>query len=201
MIAGYVQHGYSEEALKLFCQMKHTGLRLDEATFASIVSACANLAVLEHGRHIHAHIFCMGFESPMSVVNTLVTMYAKCGGIKYTWKVFEKMIERDAVSWNAMIVGHAQHGDGVETLRLFEQMLLTGIRLDAIAFLGVLSACSHKSLVDRVNYYFHSMRHEHNITRRMDHHACMIDLLGRASRLDEAEDFINKMPFEPDVSI
>jgi pentatricopeptide repeat protein len=201
MIAGYVQYGYGEEALKLFCQMQHTGLESDEATFASIVSACANLAVLEHGRHIHAHIFCIGFESSMSVVNALVTMYAKCGDIEDARKVFEKMIERDVVSWNAMIVGHAQHGDGVEALRLFDQMLLTGIRPDAITFLGVLSACSHIGLVDRGHYYFHSMRHEHNITPRMDHHACMIDLLGRAGCLDEAEDFINKMPFQPDVSI
>eukprot|EP00253_Pinus_taeda_P002848 PITA_02848 len=201
MIAGYVQHGYSEEALKLFCQMQHTGLKPDEATFASIVSACANLAVLEHGRHIHAHIFCTGFELPMSVVNTLVTMYAECGGIKDARKVFEKMIECDVVSWNAMIVGHAQHGDGMETLRLFEQMLLTGIRPDAITFLDVLSACSHTGLLDRGHYYFHSMRHEHNITPRMDHHPCMIALLGRVGRLDKAEDFINKMPFEPDVNI
>jgi len=201
MIAGYVQYGYGEEALKLFCQMQHTGLESDEATFASIVSACANLAVLEHGRHIHAHIFCIGFESSMSVVNALVTMYAKCGDIEDARKVFEKMIERDVVSWNAMIVGHAQHGDGVEALRLFDQMLLTGIRPDAITFLGVLSACSHTGLVDRGHYYFHSMRNEHNITPRMDHHACMIDLLGRAGCLDEAEDFINKMPFQPDVSI
>lgn len=59
-----------------------------------------------------------------------------------------------------MIVGHAQHGDGVETLRLFDQMLLIGIRLDAITFLGVLSACSHTGLVDRGCYYFHSMMHE-----------------------------------------
>lgn len=201
MIERYLQHGHSEEALKLFCQMQHTGLKPNETTFASIVSVCANLAVLEHGRHIHAHIFCMGFESPMSVVNALVTMYAKCGGIKDARKVFKKMIECDVVSWNAMIVGHAQHGDGVETLRLFEQMLLTSIRQDAITFLGVLSACSHTGLVDRGHYYCHSMRHEHNITPRMDHHACMIDLLGRVGHLYEAEDFINKMPFEPDVSI
>lgn len=90
MIAGYVQHGYSEEALKLFCQMQRTSLKPDEATFARIFSACVNPAVLEHGRHIHAHIFCMGFESPMSVVNALVTMYAKCGGIKDARKVFRE---------------------------------------------------------------------------------------------------------------
>eukprot|EP00253_Pinus_taeda_P017920 PITA_17920 len=180
MITRYVQHGYSEEALKLFSQMQQTGLKPDEATFSSIVSACANLAVLEHGRHIHAHIFCMGFESPMSVVNALVTMYAKCGGIKDARKVFEKMTECDVVSWNEMIVGHAQHGDGVETLILFEKMLLIGIRPDAITFLGVLSACSHTGLVDQGHYYFHSVRHEHNITPRTDHHVCMIDLLGCA---------------------
>lgn len=112
----------------------------DEATFASIVSVCANLAVLEHRRHIDAHIFCIGFESPMSVVNVLVTMYAKCRGIEDAGKVFKKMIERDVVSWNAMIAGHAQHEDGVEALRLFELMLLIGIRPDAITFLSVLSA-------------------------------------------------------------
>ncbi|KAH9310930.1 hypothetical protein KI387_025965, partial [Taxus chinensis] len=116
MIAGYVQHGFDEKALKLFFQMQQNDLEPDEATFASVISACASLAILEHGRHIHAHIIIIGFESQMNVANALVTMYAKCGSIEDAWQVFNKMVKHDLISWNAMITGYAQHGHGMETL-------------------------------------------------------------------------------------
>eukprot|EP01018_Ginkgo_biloba_P016390 Gb_13227 [translate_table: standard] len=201
MIAGYVQHGHSEEALKLFFEMQHSSVEPDQATFASVLSACANLAVLEHGKQVHTHIIGIGFESHMPVINALLTMYAKCGSIEDASHVFDKMFERDLISWNAMIAGYAQHGHGMEALRLFEEMLLTGTNPDAVTFLGVLSACSHAGLVDQGRHYFDSMSHDYHITPRMDHHACIIDLLGRAGCLDEAEDFIKNMPFEPDVSV
>ncbi|XP_057843708.2 pentatricopeptide repeat-containing protein At2g22070 isoform X2 [Cryptomeria japonica] len=201
LIAGYVQGGHDEAALKLFFKMQQTDLKPDEVTFASVVSACASLAILEYGRHIHSHIISIGFISHINVANSLVTMYARCGSIEDAWQVFSNMFEHDLISWNAMITGYSQHGHGIESLRLFEQMLLKGMRPDAVTFIGVLTACSHAGLVDEGSRYFHSMSHEHHIMPRMDHCACMIDLFGRAGRLEEAEDYINKMPFEPDISI
>eukprot|EP01018_Ginkgo_biloba_P028364 Gb_34248 [translate_table: standard] len=201
MIAGYSQNGHSEEALNLFCQMPVAEVRPNEFTFASVLSSCASLAALEHGKQVHVNVIRNGFESNVFVGSALVDMYAKCGSIESARQVFDEMPTRDIVLWNVMIVGYAQNGSGKLALELFEQMLLEGVKPDHITFIGVLSACSHAGLVDEGHDYFDSMTRDHCITPGADHYACMIALLGRAGRLDLAEEFINNMPFEPDAIV
>eukprot|EP01018_Ginkgo_biloba_P028281 Gb_00409 [translate_table: standard] len=205
IIAGYAQNGHSEDALKLFRQMKQKNVLPTHYTFGNVLSACAGLATLELGKQVHAHIIKAGFQfksgtdSDVFVGNSLVDMYAKCGSVDNACQAFNNILERDRVSWNAMIVGYAQNGHGKEALELFQQMLQSGIMPDHITFIGVLSACSHAGLVDEGHHYFDSMTRDHCITPLSDHYACMIDLLGRAGHLDKAENFINNMPFKPDA--
>lgn len=201
MIAGYAHHGHGELASKLFCQMRLGDIKPDHFTFAGILSACASLAALEHGKQVHGQLTQVGFESSVSAGNALVTMYARCGVIEDACQVFDNMPELDLISWNAMIAGYAQHGHGKEALKLFEEMVWTGVKPDRITFLSVISACSHAGLVDEGRNYFDYMSRVHCISPGADHYARMIDLLGRSGCLDEAENLINNMPFEPDVGV
>lgn len=100
-----------------------------------------------------------------------------------------------------MIAGLAQHGRGMEAIQLFQEMLSSGMKPNEITFVGVLSACSHGGLVDQGYYYFDCMGREYGIIPRAEHYSCMVDLLGRAGYLEEAEKFIAKMPVEPDASV
>eukprot|EP01018_Ginkgo_biloba_P034753 Gb_24825 [translate_table: standard] len=199
MIAGYAQNGHAEEALQLFCQMQQTEVKLDKVTLAILISACATLAILESGKQVHAHVVKTGFELNIFVRSSIVDMYAKCGTIESACQVFNGMPEENVVLWNAMITGYAQNGYGIEALKLFQQMLQLTMKPDHITFNGALSACSHAGLVDEGCYYFDCMSREFGITPRADHYVRMIDLFGRSGRLDEAENFINGMPFEPDA--
>ncbi|KAH9295945.1 hypothetical protein KI387_039533, partial [Taxus chinensis] len=204
IIAGHAQNGHSEEAAGLFCQMKREGIYPTHYTFANVLSACASLATLELGEQVHSHIvkagfqFKTGFDADVFVGNSLVDMYAKCGNIVNARLAFNKLLERDGVSWNAMIVGYAQNGYGKEALEVFEQMLKESMIPDRITLIGVLSACSHAGLVDEGRHHFNSMTQVHCITPLPEHYACMIDILGRAGHLDEADKIIKSMPFEPD---
>eukprot|EP01018_Ginkgo_biloba_P024979 Gb_30090 [translate_table: standard] len=199
MIAAYVQHSYGEEALKLFHQMQLTSSKPEYFIFASVLSACASLADLERGRQVHGQIIKTGYDLLVSVGNSLVTMYAKCGSIDDANQVFLKMDEQNVVSWSAMIAAYAQHGLGKEAVRLFKKMLQAGTKADHVTFISVLSACSHAGLVDEGCHYFDSMTREHCLTPSADHYACMIDLLGRGGHLNEAEHLINSMPFKSDA--
>jgi pentatricopeptide repeat protein len=201
IIAGYAQHALGEKSLRYFYQMQSAGVRANEFTFASALKACTGITAIEQGKQIHVLIIKTQYEAGVFVASALVDMYAKCGGIEDAIKMFEKMPERDLVSWNTMIVGYAQHGCGKEALQLFEEMQEAGMRPDHITFVGVLSACSHVGLVDEGCRYFGSLSEEYGITPTMEHYACMVDLFGRAGQLDEVEDFINKMPVEPDALI
>eukprot|EP01018_Ginkgo_biloba_P023998 Gb_36142 [translate_table: standard] len=201
MIAGYAQNGHFDEALKIFQQMQLTGVKPNSDTFNSVLPACANLAALENGKEVHKEMIRSGFPSDVFAGSALVDMYAKCGTIEEACQVFEKMPVRNVVSWTAMIVGYAMHGYGKEALQLFDQMRDSGTKPDHVTFVGVLSACCHAGLVDYGWQYFNCMRKYYHITPAMEHYCCMVDLLGRAGRLDEAQDFINKMPIKPNAVV
>eukprot|EP01018_Ginkgo_biloba_P037865 Gb_08118 [translate_table: standard] len=201
MIVGYAQHGYAEEALLLFWQMQQEGMKFDQFVLASVISACASLAALEQGKQVHDSITESRIELDIFVASALVDMYAKCGSIEDARGVFDKMLKKDTVAWNMMIAGYAQHGQGEEALKLFLKMEQAGLKPDDCTFVRLLSACSHGGLVDAGRHYFHSMTRDYGITPIVDHYVCMVDLLGRAGHLDEAVDFINKMPFEPNAVV
>lgn len=201
LITGYSQNGHGEEALKFYCQMQNWGIRRDNFSLSSILRACGILAALEQGKQIHAHIAHTGFEMDAFVGSAIVYMYAKCGIIEDACKIFNEIPKSCAVCWNVMIAAYAQHGQGTEALQLFAQMLEKGIKPNHITFVSVLSACSHIGLVDEGLRYFYSMDSDYGITPRMEHYSCTVDILGRAGLLNEAEDFIEKMPFKPDGTI
>eukprot|EP01018_Ginkgo_biloba_P026026 Gb_12004 [translate_table: standard] len=201
IIAGYVQSGQCVEALKLFRQMKLAGVKPDLNTFASVLPACGDLGALEQGIEIHQDIIRSGILSDVVVDSALVDMYAKCGSINMARKLFDKMHQRDVISWTAMIAGYAMHGCGKEALKLFEQMQHFGIRPNHVTLVSVLSACCHVGLVEEGRQHFECMSQNYRVTPAMEHYVCMVDLLGRAGRLDEAQDFINKMPIKPDATV
>ncbi|KAG6625722.1 putative pentatricopeptide repeat-containing protein At1g68930 [Carya illinoinensis] len=199
MLVGYGQNGYSEEAVRIFCNMQRNGIAPDEFTLGSVISSCANLASLEEGAQFHAWAVVSGLISFITVSNALVSLYSKCGSIRHSHRMFNDMKIKDEVSWTALVSGFAQFGEAKETIDLFERMLAQGLEPDEVTFIGVLSACSRAGLVEKGHRYFELMINEHGITPLPDHYACMIDLLSRAGRLEEAKDFINKMPFHPDA--
>ncbi|GMN46268.1 hypothetical protein TIFTF001_015450 [Ficus carica] len=200
MIAGYAQNGYGEDALQLFVEMKREGERLTRSSYTCALSTCAEIAALELGTQLHGRLVKAGFETGCYVGNALLVMYSKCGSIEEAYNVFKEIEEKDIVSWNTMIAGYARHGFGKEALTVFESMKAMGIIPDDVTMVGVLSACSHTGLVERGRRYFYSMNQDYGITPNSKHYTCMIDLLGRAGRLNEAQDLMRNMPFEPDAA-
>lgn len=207
LISGYTQNGENEEALSLFVLLKRESVCPTHYTFANILKACADLAELHLGMQAHVHVLKHGFkfqsgeEADIFVGNSLIDMYVKCGCVEDGYLVFRKMMERDCVSWNAMIIGFAQNGYGNEALELFREMVDSGEKPDHITMIGVLSACGHAGLVDEGRHYFSSMTRDFGVAPLRDHYTCMVDLLGRAGFLEEAKSMIEEMPMEPDSII
>eukprot|EP01018_Ginkgo_biloba_P019045 Gb_02375 [translate_table: standard] len=201
MIAGYLQNGNGNEALTLFHQMQLRSVIPDSVTMVSVLSACAHLGALQQGKRIHDYIIRSRFESDLSLGNALIDMYAKCGRVDIARQLFDKMSERDVISWSSMIDGYGMNGHGEDALALFSQMRQTDVRPNHITFVSVLSACSHAGLVDEGWQYFDCMIQDYCIKARVEHYACIVDLLGRAGRLGEAQSFIDKMPVEPTAGV
>ncbi|XP_058179721.1 pentatricopeptide repeat-containing protein At2g03880, mitochondrial-like [Rhododendron vialii] len=201
LITGYAYNGSYEEALKLFCQLRSEGVDPDQIVIASVLSACAELTVLEFGQQVHTNFVKFGFRSTLSVDNSLLTMYAKCGCIKDAKKVFNLMKIRDVITWTALIIGYAKNGKGKYSLALYDDMIASGIKPDFITFIGLLFACSHAGFVEQGRQYFQSMEKVYGIKAGPDHYACMIDLLGRSGKMNEAKELLNQMSVEPDSTV
>ncbi|XP_011625678.2 pentatricopeptide repeat-containing protein At1g59720, chloroplastic/mitochondrial [Amborella trichopoda] len=204
MIYGYVQLGFFEEALGLFSEMNRLGdVAPDAYTVHSVVCACAGLGAFALGVWAHRLATRLSLDNEQSLLmcNALIDMYAKCGCVTIARQVFDKMGSRDVSSWNTIIQGLSVNGSGHEALDMFSRMLKDGFKPNAITFVGLLSACAHSGLVNQGLSTFNSMRSRYGIEPAIEHYGCMVDLLGRNSRLDEAYELITTMPLTPDAII
>ncbi|XP_057958814.1 pentatricopeptide repeat-containing protein At2g13600-like [Malania oleifera] len=201
MLMTYTQHGLWEEGFKLFVLMLKERVKLDWITFAASISACANSVVLKLGNQIIAQANKLGFDSNVSVANSVITMYSRCGQVAEARKVFDSIAVKNLISWNAMMAGYAQNGQGREVIDTLENMLKTGCTPDHVSFVAVLSGCSHSGLVLEGQHFFNSMVKDHGITPVHEHYVCMVDLLGRAGMLEQAVNMIDGMLFKPNAAI
>ncbi|CAG7902577.1 unnamed protein product [Brassica rapa] len=198
LISGYVQKGLHGDGLKLFTKMRGANLRADQSTFATVLRASAGFASLSLGRQLHGFIIRSGNSENVFSGSGLVDMYAKCGSIKDAVQVFQEMPDRNGVSWNALISAYADNGDGEAAIDAFERMIHSGLQPDSVSVLSVLTACSHSGFVEQGTEYFEAMSRVYGITPGRKHYACMLDLLCRNGRFEEAEKLMEEMPFEPD---
>ncbi|KAB2085710.1 hypothetical protein ES319_A05G417100v1 [Gossypium barbadense] len=201
LIAGYSQNGLPDEALVLFRQMLSDGIQHDEISINSVFGACSQLSALRLGKEAHCYALKAHLAEDIFVGCSIIDMYAKSGCIEQARRVFEKLRDKDVALWNAIIVGYGLHGYGKEALELFEKMLAFGMKPDGFTFVGILIACCHSGLVEEGLKYFNDMQNFHGITPKLEHYACIVDMLGRAGRLDESLRLINEMPDEPDAGI
>ncbi|KAF5444632.1 hypothetical protein F2P56_033752 [Juglans regia] len=200
LISGYAQNGFSEGALDAFGEMQAEGFEPDEVTIASVLSACAQLGLLDAGKEIHCAIHRKGIRSNVFVLNGLVDMYAKCGELAIARLVFERIDEKNIACWNAMILGYATHGQCKEALEIFGRMESSNKRPDDITFLSVLSACVHGGFVNEGKEIFSKME-KYGLKPSIKHYGCLVDLMARAGRLKEAYDLIKRMPMKPNDTV
>ncbi|KAL3838085.1 hypothetical protein ACJIZ3_022676 [Penstemon smallii] len=201
LVDGYVKNMEADEAFQLYNQIENSGASVDAFTFASLLSGAASIGAIGKGEQIHARLLKSGFVSTQCVCNALVSMYTRCGNIEAGFQVFNEMEDQNVVSWTAIITGFAKHGFAKRALELFEQMLGFGVKPNEVTYIAVLSACSHAGLIDEGWSHFRAMYKEHGVRPRMEHYACMVDILGRSGLLDKAIDFINSMPFTADALV
>ncbi|KAL3640586.1 hypothetical protein CASFOL_015554 [Castilleja foliolosa] len=201
LISGFAKKEHADEALRLFYEMLLSDTIVDPFTISSVLGALETSIEMSVGFHLHAYIVKTGFESDASVGSSLIMMYSKYGHVNDCDKVFKNIIDPDLVSWTTMITSYAHNGKELEALQLFDLMKNSGIEPDDVTFAGVLSACSHAGLVEEGYFHLNSMIRDYKIEPGQKHYACVVDILGRAGRLVEAERFIVNMPIEADILV
>ncbi|PKA50099.1 Putative pentatricopeptide repeat-containing protein [Apostasia shenzhenica] len=192
LIKGYVGCGQHMDAIRVFRAMQdRCRARADEITMLSVVSACTHLGALEMGRWIHAHIDRNRLKMTLNLATALINMYARCGEIESSKSLFHGMQKKDVRTWSVMISGMAIHGLAEDAFDLFTEMQRVGVHPDSVTITGVLSACSHGGMVEEGKLILSEPT--------IEHYGCVVDLLGRAGRLEEALNLTRKISGKPDV--
>ncbi|KAF8377059.1 hypothetical protein HHK36_030432 [Tetracentron sinense] len=198
LISGHAQQqGNEEETLRMFVlMMRNKNQRPNQFTFASIFSSCGKLASLSQGMLFISVALKMGHFSNIHVQNSLVGFCSDCGYLEEAKAIFKHITNPDIVSWNSLLKGYSQQGRGEEALSVFEEMCKRCETPDAITFLSVLSACRHTGMVFQGLKLFKTMKEDHGIEPEVEHISCIVDLLGRAGQLHQAEEFIRGFQFK-----
>lgn len=200
LISGYAQNGMFEDVMDAYTRMQEEGFEPDEVTLVGVLSACAQKGMLDVGREIHEKILNSRIESNEFIVNALVDMYAKCGDLETARLIFEGASVKTSASWNSLIIGFAIHGRSREATELFRRMEESYVKPDEITFLSVLSACVHGGLVKEGLGSFSKME-RYGVRHNIKHYGCLVDLLGRAGRLEDAFKLVKAMPMEPNDTV
>ena len=218
LITGYVISGCHDLALNLLNQMQRVELEryggddcVDEnrilkpnsVTLMTVLPGCSVLAALAKGKEIHAYAVRHLLASDVAVGSALVDMYGKCGCLNLSRRVFDLMPIKNVITWNVLIMAYGMHGKGEEAFEIFKNLATEGekniiLKPTQVTFIAVFAACSHSGMVNEGLHLFHRMKEDHRVEPAPDHYACVVDLLGRAGRVEEAFELINTMPPEFD---
>ncbi|XP_038875319.1 pentatricopeptide repeat-containing protein At4g15720 isoform X1 [Benincasa hispida] len=194
MIAAYAQNAYGDDALKVFREFSSwSSEHPNPHMLASVISACASLGRLISGKVMHGAAVRLGSDSSNVVASVLVDMYAKCGNLEYSDKVFNRISNPSVIPYTSMIVSTAKYGFGRKSLQLFEEMVRKGLKPNHITFVGVLHACSHSGLPNEGLDYLTSMYEKYGIMPEIKHYTCVVDMLARAGQLDKAYELAKSM--------
>jgi pentatricopeptide repeat protein len=197
MIAAYMYKEMYWEAITLFLELLNEPLYPDYFTMTTVVPAFVLLGSLRQCRQMHSYIIRLGYGDNTLIMNAVVHMYARCGDILTSREIFDKMPDKDVISWNTIIIGYAIHGQGKTALEMFDEMKHNGVQPNESTFVSVLTACSVSGLEAEGWKQFSSMQQEYGMVPQIEHYGCMTDLLGRTGDLREVFQFIENMPIAP----
>ncbi|XP_062203503.1 pentatricopeptide repeat-containing protein At5g43790-like [Phragmites australis] len=187
--------------LDLFTRLMSSAVSPNEITLVAVISSCGEVGALGHGVWAHAYVLKRRLAVNCFVATVLVEMYARCGRLDLAEQVFASVADRDTRCYNAMLHGLAVHGHGRAALAMFDRMCIEKVPVDSVTMLAVMCACAHAGMVDEGQQYFDRMEVEFGIVPRVEHYGCLVDMLTRAGRLDDAERIIQGTDVAPNAAM
>ncbi|KAM0920485.1 hypothetical protein ACQ4PT_007497 [Festuca glaucescens] len=191
------REGRVKEAVELLDK----GARADAPSFYALAAACSSPKLLEELRKVHDFLLRSPFRADLQVNNKVLEMYSRCENMTHARRTFDHMPDRDMASWHIMIDGYAANGLGDAALQLFEEMKRCGIPPTAHTFSLVLNACANSEAIEEALLYVDAMSRDHGIEPGVEHYVGIIEVLGKSGHLNEAVEYIEKLPFEPNAMV
>lgn len=199
LIAGYAEHGPPEEALSCFAQMQLEDVSPNDVTISCALKACGSIRAADKGRELHRKFVGKRLSSNLSISNSLVGMYAKCGLMSEAWAVFDQLPVRDVVSWTTIVTGFAECDLGEGAFCCFEQMQADDVAPNPVTFSCILKALSNTGLLDK-GRIIHSNIIQKGFEGELSIGNSLVGLYAKSGSLVEAQEIFDKLPCRDTVS-
>ncbi|OWM77142.1 hypothetical protein CDL15_Pgr017676 [Punica granatum] len=200
IIGAYTSNGDPLGSLQLYSKMRESGFSPDPCTFASALKACSALKDLRSGTEIHGLVIKFGYASVVFVVNSLVTMYAKCDDLDGARRLFDSMKDKeDIVTWNSIISGYSASGKGLEALDIFRNLRKTGLEMNTYTTVAALQACED-SKFQKLGSEIHAFVLKSSSDLDVYVANALISMYARCSRMSEALCVFNKLEDRDNIS-
>lgn len=199
IIAGYAEHGQWTMAIEFFSKMQEKGVHPDKVSVLHILKACTGMTCLQKGRIVHEYVIGSGFETDVIIGSSIVDMYAKCGSLAEACKVFDGLSKQDLISYCAMIMGYAQHGQGFLALKLFSRMLKLGLTPDSVTFSSILKACGSINAIEQ-GRMIHDLIVQGGLKMDVVVGSSILDMYARCGSLHDASKVFSQLPHKNMVS-
>ncbi|KAG7984221.1 hypothetical protein I3843_04G148000 [Carya illinoinensis] len=154
MIAGFAGNECSSGALEVFVSMQKEGFEPTEYTHVSALHACTQLLDLRRGKQIHGRVLVANLSGNVFIWNALTDMYAKCSDIDRARWLFDRILNKNVVSWNSIISGYVKNRHPEKCIELFCEMKSLGMKPDQVTVSNVLGAYFQCGYVDEASRIF-----------------------------------------------
>lgn len=198
LICAHVHSGANREAIELY-QKVQDSIKPTQPLFLSLLKACAGAGFLKQGRHIHNLLIRNGYPSDGVIGNTLINMYAKCGTLCESHKIFNTLSKRSAVSWSAIISGYVQHGEALKAIELFDTMQQQGVKPSKTSFLSTLKACGSTCHIEK-GRLLHDQILRSELRSDIIMGSTILDMYAKCGSLHEARKVFDGLPSTDVVS-
>ncbi|KAL1535320.1 pentatricopeptide repeat-containing protein [Salvia divinorum] len=194
MISAFTHCGLPDEAISLYRQMRLSQERLNPVTLLNLLEACALSAEIGRSKCAHGIAIRMGLASHVAVGTSVLDMYSKCGAIEASRRAFDQISTKNVVSWSAIIAAYGLNGLPHDAVALLPEMEAHGVKPNSVTILAVLSACCHGGLIDEGLTLSKDIVKKHGAELKLEHYSCLVDLLARAGKLEDAFQLIKSIP-------
>ncbi|CAK7337465.1 unnamed protein product [Dovyalis caffra] len=163
VISGFAGNGCASLALGTFLRMQKEGFKPTEYTHVSVLNACTQLLDLRRGKQIHGRIIICNLGGNVFVCNALTDLYAKCGAIDQAGRLFDRMVNKNVVTWNLMISGYLKNGQPEKCINLFCEMQVSNLKSDQITVSSVLGAYIQGGYIGEARKVFDEIREKDKV--------------------------------------
>ncbi|KAK7315793.1 hypothetical protein VNO77_34370 [Canavalia gladiata] len=197
----FCMEGKVKEAVEVLELLEKLHIPVGLPRYLQLMHQCGETKSLEEAKIVHKHVLQHLSPLKVSTYNRILEMYLECGSVDDAVNIFSSIPERNLTTWDTMITQLAKNGFAEDSIDLFTQFKNLGLKPDGQMFIGVFSACSMLGDIDEGMLHFESMSKDYGIVPSMIHFVSVVDMIGSIGYLNEAFEFIEKMPMEPNADV